>query len=56
MVASSPLLMNRLSLCDLASIWSAVCALGSTIAAPEVGFTLIWEPSVYMYMSWDHLR
>ena len=48
MAASSALLIVCPSGCDLISICVVVCVCGLTIDAPNFGFPVVWDPSVYM--------
>ncbi len=50
MAASSALLIVCLSGCDLV----VVCVCGLTMDAPNVGFPVLWEPSVYMKLFGFH--
>ena len=55
MAANSALLIVSLSGCDLISMWVVVCVCGLTMDAPNEGFPVFWEPSVYMKLFGFHV-
>ena len=55
------LLIVCLSGCDLTSICVVVCMEGLTMEAPNLGFSVFWEPTVYMksfgfHAAWNGLK
>jgi hypothetical protein len=54
MAANSALLIVCLSSCDLLSMWVLACVFGLTMDAPNVGFPVLGDPSVYMKLSGFH--
>ena len=54
--ASSPLLIVWRSSWDWTEMYVVVCCVGSTTAAPRMGFPVTVEPSVYMKEAGSHLR
>jgi hypothetical protein len=54
MADSSALLMVCRSSCDLTDIYVVVDCVGSTIAAPIMGFPDVTDPSVYIKASGSH--
>jgi hypothetical protein len=53
-VVSSALLIACLSGCDLTSMCVVVCVEWLTMDAPSAGFSVFWEPSVYMSLCGFH--
>ena len=54
--ANSAMSIVCLSGCDLISMWVVDCVCGLTMDAPNVGFSIFWDPSVYMKLSGSTLR
>ena len=54
MAANSAQLIMCLFVCDLISMWEVVCVCGLTMDAPDVGFPVFWDPSVYMKLFGFH--
>jgi hypothetical protein len=54
MAANFALFVACLSGCDLISMRMVVCVCGLTMDAPNVGFPVFWDLSVYMKFSGFH--